>query len=466
MCRTKQSSRYIITVKLDIKIVQLVSAILLVYLGASIHVKASEVLTLQPNCIHAMTEAVETIKKLKVIDGVLTKDGYGDIRKIAIENLVNRAVSEGFDAVVITGIKTKSQSDQIRGRQASERFILEASANFINLCPDDKTLSEELTKYNSDGALQLGKSAPYKLKNSIEFKAASLEIVKPELVSNLVLSQGSLYGLELMSSSRQTIEYFGTPSMVFHFNEFNKVLAYGRSHLLYYVKDKLVKAASRIGTAHPFTYELNNILPFDERFDDSMWSINGSINKNDESKEIGVLDKLESNANTIKLVWSDYKNKRRKLVGFELFNEMATEFDKTFSGNADTSSFDWMQAIEERALDAEVMIQNSKGVLSVNSRRKRYLLNDRLVFDVVGKQVKRIVIGDPLYIGSNSDSNKIWQFGDYYKGQNIEPVLENIPDNANSLEVLNDEVHVSYDNYDVVLFTYEKEIYQLEVKLY
>ena len=422
----------------------------------SIHAMAKEakVLNYIPNCEAEVIDTVTVKRKLKRREAHKSKDIQ--LTK-AIAELVRKANERDVEALIITKSLTNSTNSSYT------KSIIEVSADFLQLCEDDKSLSKKLTKYNDEGLEQVMLSEGYRITQTIVLDDGVEKRLKPELKSNIVSSSGALYNLSLNSSPEQTRELLGTPSLVFTFNDANKVLAYGRGHWLYFVNDKLVKASTSKAATKPFTYELINQIPFDERFDNLVWSVDEIIKKGDK-RQSDSQSEIEQNTNTsIKLHWSGYANKEQELVSFELFNEDSAHMSYGIAGDDSAENYDWVSNILTGTIETQELIEKSKGEIVVNDRTKRYVYDSKLFFDVKGKRLKQIVIGDLLYKTPNGNASSSWRFGDYYQGQTLSdakaktsrPVTETF-----------DELQINYDDYALVLHSYDGEIYKLEVKVY
>jgi hypothetical protein len=421
-----------------------------------IFANGAKVLDYFPHCQAEVIES-ETVRR-RLTNGFDQNEKIIQTKK-AVEELVKQANNKGIEAIIIT---ESGVSNTMRLKSNSRQFAIKVSADFIQLCDNDKSLSNEPTEYDAEGQPQFILSIEHKIQQTFVLNDGYEDIIRPELKSNIVSSTGNLYGLGLISTLEQTTELWGTPSFIFTIDDTHKMIAYGRSHWLYFKNNSLVQVSTGKETLNPFTYELINQIPFDERFDDLIWSFEGLVKKGDEQKDTSAYSDTQS----ITLIWSNYINNSQKLLGFELISHEMKDVNKGLDITHNSTPYDWAAAILTKTLDVKLLIQKSKGHIVIDKSIRRYIYDNRLFFDVKQGSVSRIVIGDPLYKISDATSSELWHFGDYYQGQTLEEALSKTPQTARATDTFTDEVHITFDEYTVILHAYDREIYQLEVQLY
>jgi hypothetical protein len=446
-----------------VSIAWIVLAITSLFISTNTLAQNAQVLGVQPNCIADTFKSADVKRKLRLKHGkVNLKNKNNQLRK-AINKLVKQATDKGFEAIVISNIKTKHPSEGHSGKLLSHQFIMEVSADFLTLCDNDKSLSSELTKYDAQGIPQFKMATGRKIKKTIVLDIGIEEVSKPELTSRVVSSAGEIYGLDLMNSSEQLINSFGTPSFVFTFNQNNKILAYGRTHWFYFTNDKLVKASTAESNTELFTYELINQIPYEERFDNLTWSVNDVMEKGYELAE-GSQAGIENGTNaSIKLHWSNYLNQAHRLVGYEISSSGMRGFDTSFNDQNENEAYDWVNNIIDGTIKPTDIIQASKGTILVDNRTKRYIYDSRLTFDIKRNKVTQIIIGDALYRTPSATSSKPWRLGDYHQSQTLDDAIAKT---SQPMVEYIDEIDVNFDDYTLTLHAYDREIYKVEVKLF
>lgn len=419
----------------------------------------AQILNYLPNCKPDIVKTVTIKRKLPLRFKQHDKDKQ---LKKALTELVKQANKKNAEAIIITNNKVRIKQNKIGKVETFKKYILELSADLVQLCEDDKSLSKELTKFSDDGLPQNIISTGTKVTQTVRINTTVKELHKPNLTSNVVSSYGNIYGLDLTSTSEQTIKLLGIPSFVFSFNDSHKVLAYGRNHWFHFMNDTLVKASTSKAAAEPFTYELINQLPFDKRFDDLIWSVDDSLKKGDEQQSDSPEVISHSENRSLTLNWSGYTNQAPQLTSFELADSRSANLNHRMTDNTPTAGYDWISEALNQALEAEKLILQSEGEIVVDKRTKRYVYDNRLFFDVKNKKIRRIVIGDPLYKIDNTRSNT-WHFGNYYQGQTLDDAKAKT---TQTFTEVNEELHINFDNYTLVLNAYDGDIYKLQIDLY
>lgn len=206
----------------------------------------------------------------------------------ALYHLKKSAIVTGADAIAITHFKKyETTGKTIRGEDTlSYKYSYKAEA--IELCSTPpqipyNTANNTPVQFNEAGSLVLI-DIPITFKTEITFGGigAPEEKFVPELSTNKIDSQGSIFGLSLGITKEKLLEALGAPSVIISESESKHIFQYGRRHLFYIANDHFVAYEFSDWFLPP---HINNKVSFHEQFDDLKLIVDNEISLKSTLKE-------------------------------------------------------------------------------------------------------------------------------------------------------------------------------------
>ncbi|WP_299010101.1 hypothetical protein [uncultured Shewanella sp.] len=204
--------------------------------------------------------------------------------------------------------------------QATLALMTELNAQLFTLCENDKSLSDERTIYNQDG---------YEIQIK-EFKyTLDLSTVKPktpiELANTIILPPAHIsfstgvYGINLGTSTANTAEKLGPPSVIITLNNQEEMWGYGRNLWFTYSADKLTSISSEWSNLNSSG---KNSIGFRSGFDDIHWLVDGVVPQNSQIEQVrNSLSQYDIKESQTEIIITE-KNRSLKLK-FEVFHPEA-----------------------------------------------------------------------------------------------------------------------------------------------
>lgn len=451
------------------KLIVKITILLLAFSGS---VDAAKIIDFQPNCKPELIENTDLIEPLQSANGVVSAQTTEKMRRSMLLDLVELAKQKNAEAIILNDVKVLLPESKKTGKSAITQFRLKMTAEFINLCPEDKTLSQKVTPFNFEGIRQMELGGlTFKQQQIVIREPGTQQKDIPALQSAKISLEKGVYGAMLVATQEHIVDTFGYPTAEFKLDSTTHLFAYGRSHWFYFKNDQLIKISSK--NLH-LNRNLINLVPFDDRFDDAKWQLYQRFTKNSKEAELEVSKHKTSNAagHLLRPVWRKNNAMENVLDGFNYSMTSFIEPILTFSPQ--TIDYAWLLAFLDKDPDArqaelDRLTDNAIGKIYVDRVTISYVIDEYMLLNLVNSKLREIVIGDSLFkssdvfkIAKNAASTEKprlnrqpqWQLGDIKQESSFESIQNMSPDNALQTD---DTLTINHPNYNLKYQFYEQK---------
>lgn len=393
------------------------------------HANDISVLNYYPACDYSVVGEDTAVQHIDIQGQLVQAKEVQPVLPQLIETLKTKAKESGAEALALT----------IRNvhKRSSGKASVSLTGQFIGACKNHSKLKAKATPLNANGSPQAQMDvAKVSIKYSHTIQLVE-KVKNPELGDNLLIDpRGSLYGMALNSSYAEVVERFGTPVFEFTPSADTRILAYGRSHWLWFENNRFTRAASY---SDIFNNEFINHLEFDERFDDREWELPGKLHKGEAvtPEQIEQFNRQAASGEadlslvTEQLLKNNQAFTRTEVVGFDLQNKAyhgPAQWD--FSPIKNTALNEFVSLLKQRDTDELLDIRDvtapTIGQSRKNSGRYLYLFDANTLVETIGSSVAEISVSPDLI----KSAGKQWKFDQFYFGQPLQEVLNIAPDNV------------------------------------
>ena len=423
------------------------------------------VLNYYPACDYTVIGEDTAVQYVNIAGKLIQQKDVEPVLPRLIMALQQKAEHAGAQALALTERKLQS-------REAG-RASISLTGQFIGSCKSSRTLRTIATPLNAKGSPQAQMDvAKVSIKYSHTIQLVE-KVKNPELGDNLLVEpRGSLYGMALNSSYAEVVERFGTPVFEFTPSADTRILAYGRSHWLWFENNRFTRAASY---SDIFNNEFINYLEFDERFDDRKWVLPGKLHKGEAvtPEQIEQFNRQAASGEadltlvTEQLLKNNQTFTRTEVVGFDLQNKAyhgPAQWD--FSPIKNTALNEFVSLLKQRDTDELLDIRDvtapTIGQSRKNSGRYLYLFDANTLVETIGSSVAEISVSPDLM----KSAGKQWKFDQFYYGQPMQEVMNIAPDNVFHYR---DTVELEQNGYFATLFLNdndgEQTVYAMKISV-
>ena len=430
--------------------------------------KSAEILEFFPNCVEEEIETLKVSTRMRSKNGIVTAQEKDEYSKALLNKLTSLAATKHADAVILLRKNVISPSARSTGKAINPKFTLEYTAQLLRLCEDDRSQSSRTTPFNKEGNTQLSLGML-----SIQEKTLTIPTAKRQdngrtsLNSHNIDFVAGVYGVTLGSNMAQIEKVFGTPQITLKIGENSLIVGYGRSLWLTLLNDELIEVSTRNDL---FKQGLLNTIPFNSKFDDADWKLNGLHGKGTLEREIPwSSDKLTAKEQVLEALWDDGRKGDRRLTGFRYYDEKAEhlsvgelvigDLDYSWLHNALSKSSDEMSQAIESALDKAV------GQINEDHNSKIYIFDNHVRIYTINGMVNKIIIGDEQFKNLAYESSSQWKFRGVKYNDTLESIVSTL--GKPSVEV-NEALIYEYPNYSIKLdfYDYDKDLQLFKIEFY
>ena len=421
----------------------------------------SEIVDYYPNCVADIIDRKSFRETLRSKNQMVSLSEQQDVQAILISEMKAEGAELGADAIVIYEREVLRPVSKGNSKQSNTRHTLVYRAEFLRYCADDRTLSSRTTPFNKKGDTQFSIGMIRLEQKQIDLSISS---AKQEVTSDSIDFDSGVYGVQLGDSQADIESAFGDPSFEFSLSPTDTLLAYGRYLWLHVQNGQLISASTE---NQYFKQALLNLVPFEDRFDDKPWSVDGALTRGEtaynlelssESDHVSVKDGI-----AIKVHW-----KNNRVGGFTYGYQNDSE--QISVEHTETGNYDWLKRYLERDTnevdrDVTFLIQQARGAINEDRLTQRFVVNSNLLLTVTNESASELILTDTLYPLASTNEGQ-WSFLQFYQGQTLDEAMSYISEVAFEL---NDTVQVDFETYQMLLHFYEhgdgRRLYKIEFKL-
>lgn len=402
---------------------------------------AVEVLDYYPACDYELLETVKKHRKISLTNNVVTPDEKQNAATRLIASLKKSAAEAGAEALLIIDSNVERPNKRENSNIGSRQYRLFMTAEFINTCPPEEGRKRIVTGFGKDGVkemeISLAKISAWQ--KEIEFsEPQSQKFLRPPLAAFTANLSSGVAGLKLGYTKQKVLQTLGTPTFEMFIAPEQQMLAYGRSFFVVFERDILRFVSTDVPW---FSASFLSILPFDDRFDDNKFVVEGvpqgtNLSKNmdlvvDFKQHLGKWVKATDVA-VLTLTTEQYHSKHSinsetSLVGFSMYSPgYELNFELNF---ADTNYIynhltQWLASRnDEGKLSLASLSAKPLGVGQLDRTTSVYLFSNHLVVEKVGSTVSKVHLLESVFNRNYVTADASWHYGEIKAGMSKQAVI-------------------------------------------
>lgn len=442
-----------------------------------------EVLDFYPECEYRVIKEVSRRNALPANNRSVSSEEKQTAKRKLIENI--RLVARDYvaDAIILTGSRSMLEREQFSSNKTKIKLKNFMRAELLDLDGCINKDGHVPTPFDKNGIKQRLQSGKVDLQHSVSFVVDNgKERKTPAVDNNVVATDTGVYGAALGSSSESIRVQFGTPMLEYQLDPDTLLLGFGRSLWLVFRNNKLVSAGN---VNRWFSRDLVNFIPFDPRFDNKKWNVQGMVSKGmpvaeaqiktnaslHQDKELLLVshDDVE-----LAMFYTGYIEEETRVVqqvrAFELRRPNQESYyldDKQLDGRVSEQLAIYLKDGTSEGLTTTYLKSKPLGSIWLNKLSNMLIYSGNMMAVAKGEHITKLHFVENVFERSYFSPSEPWEFARAKQGQSMQSLAELL---GEQIFTYDDQLQVSADKYNKNLYfdnkTGEYRLYAADVSIY
>lgn len=442
-----------------------------------------QILNFYPDCEYRVIEEINRRNAIPMKNRSVSPEEKQAARHKLIESIRHVARDHSADAIILTGSRAILEQEQFSSNKTKIKLKSSMRAELLDLEGCDTWQGKRPAPFDKTGVKQRLQSAKVRLQHSVSFVVDNGKARdKPVVDSDKVAINSGIYGVALGSDIEEVVAVFGTPMLEYQLDADTVLLGFGRSLWLVFRDNELISAGS---INRWFSRDLINFIPFDPRFDNRDWRVEGEVTKGmpvadalritgaSHLKDKEQLLLRDDNAELV-MSYTGYIEDESRVVkqirAFELRRPDIGVYslDETLLDDGVSERVSgYLHDDNADSLTTNTLLSIPLGSIWLDKLTKMLIYNSNMTAEAKGENITKVHFVENVFDHEYFVPGKPWTFAGTTQGQSLKFIAEQLGERVFAYD---DQLQVNGDKYVKNLYFDNKSgeylLYAAEISVY